>query len=91
MLARTIYTEFTLNTRGFDNQTRQERSHYFYASFKIDWDSQCVNMWSDPRLEPEIKYGTTFLRHLQRIWNLRISYPNRDLYLWDDDIAGAFR
>ena len=48
-------------------------------------------MLSDPELEPKIKYGSTFLRHLQRIWKLRISYPNRDLYLWDDDITGAFR
>ena len=63
----------------------------FDASFKINWNSENVNMWSDPKLEPEIFYGTTFERHLTRIWNLRISYPNRDIFLWDDDIAGAFR
>ena len=63
----------------------------FDASFRMDFDSQCVNMWSNPDREPPIRYGTTFLRHLIRIWNLRITYPKQDIYLWDDDIAGAFR
>ena len=63
----------------------------FDASFKVNWNSQNVNMWMDPEREPPICYGTTFLRHLTRIWNLRITYKYLDIYLWDDDIAGAFR
>ena len=31
------------------------------------------------------------MRHLQWIWNLRISYPDIDILLWDDDASGAFR
>ena len=45
----------------------------------------------DNKKEPEITYGTTFERHLTRVWNSRISYPNEDLLLMDDDVKGAFR
>ena len=41
--------------------------------------------------EPDIIYGTTFQRHLETIWNLRISYPQSDILLFDDDVKGAFR
>ena len=41
--------------------------------------------------EPEIIHGDTFMRHLETIWNLRISHPNSDIYLFDDDVKGAFR
>ena len=36
-------------------------------------------------------YGDTFMRRLTTIWNLRISHPNSDIYLFDDDVKGAFR
>eukprot|EP00957_Ditylum_brightwellii_P018017 1357409-Ditylum_brightwellii.AAC.1 len=29
--------------------------------------------------------------HLIRNWSLRISYPDDDILLWDDDATGAFR
>ena len=43
------------------------------------------------KTEPEIIYGSTFERHLESIWNHRISYPNSDILLFDDDVKGAFR
>ena len=48
-------------------------------------------MWTDLSKEPDIHYGTTFMRHLTRIWNLRISYPTTDILQWSDDVKGAFR
>jgi len=63
----------------------------FDASFHIDYDSQAPNDWTSKYDEPTITYGTALLRHLQQIWNLRISYPDDIIYLWDDDVAGAFR
>jgi len=41
--------------------------------------------------ELPLLYGNTMIRHLTRIYNLRISYPTEILYLFDDDIAAAFR
>jgi len=63
----------------------------FDASFKIFPTSSCPNTWTSKFDEPPIWYSSAFARHLVRIWNLRISYPNLEIYLWDDDVAGAFR
>ena len=41
--------------------------------------------------EPEIIYGETFMKHLESIWNLRITHPVTDILLFDDDVKGAFR
>ena len=38
-----------------------------------------------------IKYGKALTKHLTQIYNQRITYPTQDIYLWDDDEAGAFR
>ena len=41
--------------------------------------------------EPEIIYGNSFQRHLEGIWNSRITHPRSDILLFDDDVKGAFR
>lgn len=38
-----------------------------------------------------IHYGDAFERHMIGIYNLRITYPTTEIYLWDDDVSGAFR
>jgi len=63
----------------------------FDASFHIHHHSQSPNDWTSKFDEPQIYYGTAFLRHLERIWNLRITYPTLLIFLWDDDVSGAFR
>jgi len=64
----------------------------FDASFKINYDSHSLNSsWTHPWEEPPIYYGTALLRHLTRIWNLRVTYADDEILLWDDDVAGAFR
>ena len=45
----------------------------------------------DNKKNSVITYGTTFQRHLTRSWNSRISYPNKDLLLMEDDVKGVFR
>jgi len=63
----------------------------FDASYHVDALSFSPNDWTSASDEPPIFYGDALIRHLKRIWNLRISYPNAIIYLWDDDVAGAFR
>jgi len=63
----------------------------FDASFHIFHHSKSPNDWTSKYDEPAIYYGTAFLRHLERIWNLRITYPTLIIFLWDDDVSGAFR
>eukprot|EP00957_Ditylum_brightwellii_P071161 5408658-Ditylum_brightwellii.AAC.1 len=43
------------------------------------------------KYEPEVTFGQSLPKHLIRIWDLRISYPEDDILLWDDDTNGAFR
>ena len=61
------------------------------GSFIPHWLATCINMMLSQDTEPEIIYGTTFMRHLEIIWNLRITYPDIDILLFDDDVKGAFR
>ena len=64
----------------------------FDASFQIHYKSLSLNTsWTHAGDEPPIRYGTALLRHLTRIWNLRITYADEEILLWDDDVAGAFR
>ena len=61
------------------------------GSFIPNWQATCINMMLPKDTEPEIIYGTTFMKHLNAIWNLRITYPTEDILLFDDDVKGAFR
>lgn len=61
------------------------------GSFIPNWQATCINMMLSQKTEPNIIYGETFMRLLETIWNLRISYPVSDILLFDDDINGAFR
>eukprot|EP00957_Ditylum_brightwellii_P121835 9290980-Ditylum_brightwellii.AAC.1 len=60
-------------------------------SIKLSWDSIPVNSMTHVKFEPEVTFGQALPKHLIRIWNLRISYPDDDILLWDDDATGAFR
>ena len=61
------------------------------GSFLPFWWSKNINDLQRQDLSPEIVFGFALLRHLVRIYNVRISYPNRDTFIWDDDVAGAYR
>ena len=41
--------------------------------------------------EPNIIFGGAWTRYLTRIYNLRISFPDREILLFDDDIVSAFQ
>ena len=61
------------------------------GSFITNWQAISINMMLTNHTEPEIIYGSNFERHLESIWNLRITYPKSDILLFDDDVKGAFR
>lgn len=64
----------------------------FDGSFRVCAEAAAAGIdFSSKQNEPEIIFGKSFLRHLIRIYNLRISYPNKDILLFDDDVSGAFR
>jgi len=50
-----------------------------------------INDWTDKSTEPSLKFAKSFHTYLEWLWNLRITYPAEEIYLCDDDVAGAFR
>ena len=58
---------------------------------KLNWDSKPIKEATKTDNEPTLNYGMAWIRHLEQIWNLRISYPSLEILLWDDDITGAFK
>ena len=56
------------------------------GSFIPNWQAISINMMLTNETEPQIIYGSTFERHLESIWNLRITYPSSDILLFDDDV-----
>ena len=59
--------------------------------FLVDEHSTSVNIMMNIEDEPILTYGTAWIRHLKRIWNMRITYPTTDLLFFDDDVKGVFR
>ena len=47
------------------------------------------SMMSITKSQP-IVYGRAFMQNLEEFWSLRVSYPSRDILLWDDIFTGAF-
>jgi len=90
-IARFVYN-LHLSPEGILVKPNKNDRIVFDASFKINYNSLSLNTsWTHAWEEPPIRYGTALLRHLIRIWNLRITYADDDILLWDDDVAGAFR
>jgi len=63
----------------------------FDAAFLASPFSICINNFTSPEDEIELQYRHTFKNHLKRIYNLRITYSNKEILLFDDDASGAFR
>ena len=41
-------------------------------------------------MEPKIDYGYAFTRHLEWLYNLRITHISEDFLLYSDDVSSAF-
>lgn len=63
----------------------------FDSTFRVHPSSMAINDWVDNKNEPEIHFPKSFNHFCVWIYNLRISYPDQDIYLVDDDVSGAFR
>lgn len=65
----------------------------FDAAYRHDADSIPLNSMTSTAegVELDCGFGTVFTRLLQRIWNLRISYPSRDIITHANDVKSCFR
>ena len=73
-----------------DNPWKKPRA-IFDSTFRPDEFSMAINDWTTKTTEPDVTYPGSFVRFLQWLWNLRITYPTQPIYLGDDDVTGAFR
>ena len=63
----------------------------FNASHQVSPDSMSYNMIANKTNEPDIVFASAERRFWKWIYNLRISYPDREIRLCDDDVTAAFR
>jgi hypothetical protein len=73
------------------NKIYKEPRPIFDSTFRVTPSSMAINDWMDPSNEPAIHFPHSFNNFCIWIYNLRISYPNEEIYLIDDDVSGAFR
>ena len=63
----------------------------FNASFQLYAHIQVYNQMVSNDYEPDIIFAGALMRYLTIIYNLRITYPNSEIYPFDDDVSSAFR
>jgi hypothetical protein len=52
---------------------------------------EAINDWTHKKNEPKLEFAISFVTSLIWIWNLRIQYPDREIYVCDDDASMAFK
>ena len=72
---------------------KKEKNNRFICNclFLVDESSVSANMMLNTKNEHYITYCTTWYRHLQRIWNMRITYSDEEVLLFHDDVKGSFQ
>jgi hypothetical protein len=63
---------------------------YRHGTFTVDHDSYPVNRLVNLDTEPEITFGKALLEQLEYIWRTCATYPDTRIFLYDDDVSGAF-
>jgi hypothetical protein len=92
---RMVY--FTLNCHvtpqgliDLHHKTKDPRP-IFDSSFRPHPWCYAINDWTSKTTEPPITFPEAWTTYLQWLYNLRISYPDREIYPGDDDVSGAYR
>lgn len=50
-----------------------------------------INDWTSKDNEPRLTFSEAELGFMIWLYNLRVTYPDEDIYIADDDVSGAFR
>ena len=75
---------------GIDKKYKKPRP-IFDSSFRPKPMFSGINDWTTKATEPPLHFATSFMNYLRLIYDLRVTYPKKEIYLGDDDISGAFR
>ena len=80
-----------LTPQGLLVKPRKKDRLVFDAAYLASPSSICINNFTYPEDETEFQYRYTFKNHLKRIYNLRLTYSNKEILLFNDDTSLAFR
>jgi hypothetical protein len=80
-----------LTPNGFVMRPSKNDRLVFDASFMLHMSSRPFNHFIDLDDEPDIVFGDAWLQFLVDVYNLRIMFPDLEIYLFDNDVASAFR
>ena len=63
----------------------------FDSSFRPQPWCSAINDWTHKDNEPELTFASAEMGFMIWLYNLRVSYPDEEIYIADDDVSGAFR
>ena len=63
----------------------------FDSSFRPHPWCHAINDWTTKETEPPLTFAGAEMGFMVWLYNLRITYPDKEIYIADDDISGAFR
>ena len=75
-----------LSPQGLIVKSRKNDRLMNDTSFVSRPESICLNIMTRQENEPELEYGTAFISHLTRIYDMYITHPTEELLLFSDDI-----
>ena len=75
---------------NLDDRWKDAR-HISDSSFLEHPKSETINTWATKKTEWPLYFPGSFKQTLQWIYNLRICYPEKAIYLGDDDVTNAFK
>jgi hypothetical protein len=92
ILANHLLTHFTYNAHytpyGVVIKEGKKDRPFADTSFRPTETAMCVNDWTNKLHELPVVFQHSELLFFQEIYNLRISFPQEDIFLGDDDIQG---
>jgi hypothetical protein len=83
--------DLMLTAQGFVMLPGKNDRLVFDASFLLSLLTRPFNHMINMDDKPEIIFGGAWKKYLTWIYNLRIAYPDLEIYLFDDDVTAAFR
>ena len=60
------------------------------STFRPEPWCMAINDWIDKSAEPAVTFAPAYLRHLKFLYNLRITYPDKEILPADDDGTAAY-
>ena len=85
-----LNAHFTPNCLVNPNHLTKEARPIFDSTFRPNPSCYAINDWTSKHTELPLFFGSSFGKFLAFLYNLRITYPDDELYCGNDDMSGSF-